>query len=106
MSGRALAGFFLSGFLFALPGAILPVWGYHRDPPAFVTVGNYFLCIAAGVLVSGKVSDLLLRRRGVPFLLVLGCSLACVALVFLAMVGPPAPAGWRCGHRSLSAGQA
>src|ERR1019366_8196555 len=42
-SGSALAGFLVSGFLLALLGAILPAWGYHRDPPDFIAVGNYFL---------------------------------------------------------------
>ncbi len=48
--GRALAGFLLSGFLMALLGAILPAWGYHRDPPDFVAVGNDFLSLAVGVV--------------------------------------------------------
>ena len=46
--GKALAGFLLSGFLLALLGAILPAWGYHRDPPDFTAVGNYFLSVAVG----------------------------------------------------------
>src|ERR1039457_2117756 len=41
-AGRALAGVPPSGFLLALLGAILPAWGYHRDPSEFLTVGNYF----------------------------------------------------------------
>src|SRR5690348_14840911 len=36
--GKALAGFLVSGFLMALLGAILPAWGYYRDPPAFTAV--------------------------------------------------------------------
>src|SRR5438552_3220536 len=36
--GKELAGFLLSGFLLALLGAILPAWGYHRDPPDFIAV--------------------------------------------------------------------
>src|SRR6266542_2087349 len=29
---KALSGFLVSGFLFALLGAILPSWGYHLRP--------------------------------------------------------------------------
>ena len=47
----------------ALLGAILPVWGYHRDPPAFVAVGNYFLSLAVGLAASPAVAWRLLGRR-------------------------------------------
>ena len=92
---RALAGFFLSGFLLALLGAILPAWGYYRDPPEFITVGNYFLCVGAAVIASHGVANKLLPRGGVSFLLVFACSLACLALLYLAMVSPPVGAAWR-----------
>ena len=52
--GPALAGFLVSGFLLALLGAILPAWGYHRDPADFVAVGNYFLSLAAGIVVGAR----------------------------------------------------
>jgi MFS family permease len=93
--GRALAGFLLSGFVMALLGAILPVWGYHRDPPAFVAVGNYFLSLAAGLAASPAVAWWLLGRRSLSFLLVFSCSLCSVALAYLALVSPPAAAWWR-----------
>jgi len=48
--GKALAGFLLSGFLLAFLGAILPAWGYHRDPAHFIAVGNYFLSLAIGII--------------------------------------------------------
>jgi MFS transporter, FHS family, glucose/mannose:H+ symporter len=95
--GTTLAGFFLSGFLMALLGAILPVWGYHRDPPEFITIGNYFLCLGAAVIASGRAARLLLPRAGVSFTLVLACSLACAALLSLALALPPASAWWRMG---------
>ena len=37
----------------------------------------------------------LLPRKGVAFVLILGCALACGALVFLAFAPPPLPALWR-----------
>jgi MFS family permease len=93
--GRALAGFLLSGFLMALLGAILPAWGYHRDPPDFVAVGNYFLSLAVGLVAATVFGKRLIERHGVGFLLVLACALSVVALSYLAVVGPPRPSLWR-----------
>ena len=90
-----MAGFLLSGFVMALVGAILPVWGYHRDPPAFVAIGNYFLSLAAGLAASPAAAWWLLGRRGLSFLLVFSCLLCCVALAYLALVSPPASEWWR-----------
>jgi hypothetical protein len=92
---RALAGFFLSGFLFALLGAILPAWGYHRDPPEFLTIGNYFLSMGLGMIAANEAAKRLLPRGGVPFVLVFASSLASVALLYLAVMSPPAQSGWR-----------
>jgi MFS transporter, FHS family, glucose/mannose:H+ symporter len=93
--GRPLAGFLLSGFLMALLGAILPVWGYHHDPPDFVAVGNYFLSLAIGLVTATLFARRLLERRGIGFLLVLACAVSAVALSYLAMVGPPIGWFWR-----------
>ncbi len=90
-----MAGFLLSGFLLALLGAILPAWGYHRDPPNFVAVGNYFLSLAVGIVAAGIVSRPLAARRGLVFVLVFACSLSCISLAFLAVVSPPASQLWR-----------
>ncbi len=94
---RALAGFLLSGFLMALLGAILPAWGYHRDPPQFIAVGNYFLSLAAGLVLAAVFSRKFMFRRGLTFQLVFACVLACVSLAFLALVSPPASEWWRVG---------
>jgi len=103
--GKALAGFLLSGFLLALLGAILPAWGYHRDPPDFVAVGNYFLSLAAGIVAGAVLARRIGARRGVPFLLVSACLMACAALVYLAMVAPPMSSWWRvAGLLALGAG--
>jgi fucose permease len=93
--GKALAGFLLSGFLLALLGAILPAWGYHRDPPDFTVVGNYFLSVAVGVVWAAGLSRWIMARRGLAFLLVFACVLSCVALAYLALVSPPASPWWR-----------
>jgi hypothetical protein len=92
---KALAGFLLSGFLLALLGAILPAWGYDHVPCDFLTVGNYFLCVAIGLTASFKPARYLMARRGLPFLLVFACMLACASLVYLALASPPASAWWR-----------
>ena len=55
--GSALPGFLVSGFLLALLGAILPAWGYHRDPPDFIAVGNYFLSLAVGIVAATRSPD-------------------------------------------------
>ena len=97
--GKALAGFLLSGFLLALLGAILPAWGYHRGPPDFTAVGNYFLSLAVGIVAAGGLARRIMARRGLAFLLVFACALSCVALVYLALVpgpeGTPASPWWR-----------
>jgi MFS transporter, FHS family, glucose/mannose:H+ symporter len=85
----------LTGFLMALLGAILPAWGYHRDPPEFVAVGNYFLSLALGIAVAAGFARRIIARRGLRFLLVSSCTLSCLALGFLAMVSPPASSWWR-----------
>jgi hypothetical protein len=94
-SRNALPGFLLSGFLLALLGAILPAWGYHRDPADFVAVGNYFLCLAIGLVGATWFAPKILKRRGLSFLLVLACAVSCAALAYLALVGPPYAAWWR-----------
>ncbi|HEX3747314.1 MAG TPA: MFS transporter [Bryobacteraceae bacterium] len=95
----------LSGFLLALLGAILPAWGYHRDPSDFVAVGNYFLCLALGIVAASFLARRIMARRGLSFLLVSGCVLSCVSLAYLATVSPPLSAWWRAaGLISLGIG--
>jgi MFS transporter, FHS family, glucose/mannose:H+ symporter len=93
--GKALSGFLLSGFLLALLGAILPAWGYHRDPANFIAVGNYFLSLALGIIASTRLAAPILAARGLSFLLSSGCALSCAALLFLAAVPPLASEWWR-----------
>jgi FHS family glucose/mannose:H+ symporter-like MFS transporter len=94
-AGKALAGFLLSGFLFALLGAVLPAWGYHRDPPEFITIGNCFLSLAVGVIAAHQVSAAILARKNLRFLLVCACLLGCAGLLWLALATPPAHWLWR-----------
>jgi FHS family glucose/mannose:H+ symporter-like MFS transporter len=90
----ALPGFLLSGFLFAFLGALLPAWGYHLDP-RYSPAGQYFLCLGLGVILSSVLMRVLLSHVRVGLLLTTSCGLAWATMVFLALVGPPAPAAYR-----------
>jgi MFS family permease len=90
---KAVIGFLLSGYLFALLGAVLPAWELQQ-PFGFDLVGAYFLSLSAGVIAAIQVAPRV-ERRGMGFTLVFACVLACVALLFLSIVPPPAPAGLR-----------
>ncbi len=65
----------ISGLLFGFLGAILPAWGYHLTSD-FSTIGNYFLAMSLGVILSTGAAGHLLLKRGVGFLLVTACALA------------------------------
>ena len=71
-------------------GAVLPAWGYHRDPPEFTAVGHYFLSLALGIVTAAGLARRLLAWRGLKFLLVFACLLASVSLAWLAWAAPPA----------------
>src|ERR1019366_2664287 len=104
-SGSALAGFLVSGFLLALLGAILPAWGYHRDLPDFIPVANYFLSLAIGIVAAARFARPIMLRRGLSFLLVFGCALSSIALLYLALASPPLSDWWRvAGFLVLGAG--
>ncbi len=91
-----MAAFLVSGMLMSFLGAILPAWGYHLRP-SFTEVGDYFLILAFGLLLSVGAAHFLLRRRGLKFVLVLASLLACGGFLFLALSSPPASAAWRMG---------
>jgi fucose permease len=68
-------------------------------------VGNYFLSLAIGIVISALVSRRIMVRRGLTFLLVFACALSCIALAFLGMVSPPVSEWWRvAGLSALGAG--
>lgn len=90
----ALPGFLLSGFLFALLGALLPAWGYHLSEQSS-RAGLYFLCLGIGVVAANQLFRNLIPARGLNRSLVAACAVACVALAGLSFVSPPASATWR-----------
>ena len=83
----ALPGFLLSGFLFALLGALLPAWGYHLAE-RISGAAMYFVFLGLGVIAAT-------RARSNSLSLLAGCIIACIALVGLSFVPPPAPEAWR-----------
>ncbi|MGA2879982.1 MAG: MFS transporter [Bryobacteraceae bacterium] len=91
---RSMAAFLVSGIQMSFLGAILPAWGYHLRP-SFTEVGDYFLSLAFGLLLSVGAAHFLLPRRGMKFVLVLASLLACGGFLFLALSSPPASAAWR-----------
>ncbi|MBL8230270.1 MAG: MFS transporter [Bryobacterales bacterium] len=89
-----LSGFFLLGLLLAFLGAIVPTWGYHLSSD-YLEVGNYFLSLVGGILLSVPVGERFLKRGQLRLPLVLTASLAAGSLFFLAAFGPPWPAPFR-----------
>ena len=64
--GDRWLAFLLSGIAMSFLGATLPGWGYHLVP-AFPDVGNYFLVMALGFVLSiGAVHTFLLPGQGLP----------------------------------------
>src|SRR5260370_65080 len=53
------------------------------------------MACASGILAAAKIARPIMDRRGLSFLLVFGCSVSCVSLAYLALVGPPLPEWWR-----------
>jgi len=94
LARRALSGFFVSGLLFAFLGAILPAWGYHIEAD-YITVGNYFLGLNLGLLVSARTAQFLLARKGIRPVLVWASALGCAAFLFLAMAPPGSGPLWK-----------
>jgi MFS transporter, FHS family, glucose/mannose:H+ symporter len=90
----ALSGFVLSGLLLSFLGSILPSWGYHVTTD-FRTVGDYFLCVNLGLLLSVRAAQALTPRFGLRNVLLTACGLAATAFLWLAYSPPPAPDWWR-----------
>ena len=93
-TGKALAGFFVSGLLLGFLGAILPSWQHHLFSE-FSTVALYFVGLIAGVVASVWLSPPLLKGKGVRWTLAFACAGAAAALVYLAVVSPPFSPWWR-----------
>jgi FHS family glucose/mannose:H+ symporter-like MFS transporter len=86
---QILCGLVISGFLLALPGGLLPLWGYHIHP-GFGTAGDYFLALGAGVVCGGALALRLARKTSLVTLLASGYLISSVALLLLSLAQPPA----------------
>jgi FHS family glucose/mannose:H+ symporter-like MFS transporter len=85
----AIRALLLSGFLLALPGALLPLWGYHVRPD-FGTAGNYFLALGAGLALAMALARFLSRRARPGYILAAGFFVSAAALLLLTVSAPPA----------------
>ncbi len=93
-SARILAGFLLTGFLAACPGAFLPVWRYHIQTD-YIIIGSFFLFFAIGLIGSVEATRRLRVITPYRKLLWIGCLMACAALLWLAFLPPFIPGVWR-----------
>lgn len=84
---KALSGFFVSGLLFSFLGAILPVWGFHRESE-FGHISYYFLALSAGVLAAVRFGRVLLNRLSLQTVLILSCLVASGGFCVLAWFTP------------------
>jgi MFS transporter, FHS family, glucose/mannose:H+ symporter len=86
---QILRGLVVSGFLLALPGGLLPLWGYHLHPD-FGIAGDYFLVLGAGLIGGGTLALRLARTIPLERLLAAGYFLAAVSMLLLSVSTPPA----------------
>ena len=88
-SWRILGPLSISGFLLALPGGLLPLWGYHIRPN-FHAAAFYFAILGIG-LAAGAAGALRFRDRWpTGRMLAAGGFGASVSLVMVATAAPPA----------------
>jgi len=101
---RILSGLAISGFLLALPGGLLPLWGYHVNPD-FGAAANCFLAMGAG-LTGGSLLAIRLRAKfALQHLLAAGCFGGALVLLLLSFSQQPASA-WYQASVLLLAGAA
>jgi FHS family glucose/mannose:H+ symporter-like MFS transporter len=91
---QILCGLVVSGFLLALPGALLPLWGFHIHPD-YGTAGNFFLVLGLGVIAGGATGLRVARTAPLARLLAGGYFAGALALLLLAVAAPPAQAWYQ-----------
>ena len=84
----------VSGFLLALPGALLPLWGFHIRGD-FAMAGNFFLVLGLGVIAGGLMAQRIARTAPLARLLAAGYFAGAIALLLLAVAAPPAQAWYQ-----------
>ena len=94
------SGFTVLGVFAGVLGSLLVAWQYHIDTDSG-TIGLHFLGLNAGYIAGAASSQRLLHRFPLRWTAVASCLLGCAALVALALVPPPWPAGYRIGGLAL-----
>ncbi|MDP9172133.1 MAG: hypothetical protein M3N54_16060 [Acidobacteriota bacterium] len=85
---RILGGLIVSGFFLALPGGLLPLWGYHMRAD-FGTAADYFLFLGAGLGAGAWFALRLRGRMDGSRLFMSGCFGGSAALLLLSVAAPP-----------------
>src|SRR5690348_16443900 len=86
---RILSALSISGFLLALPGGLLPLWGYHVSAN-FGVAANYFLALGAGLTGGSLLAVKLRSKYALQQVLAAGCFGAALVLLLLTFAQPPA----------------
>lgn len=92
---QILCGLIVSGFLLALPGGLLTLWGYHIHPD-FAVAGNYFLVLGIGLAGGAWLAERLAHRVALGPLLGAGSFVAAFALLLLSVAAPPSQIWYQC----------
>jgi MFS transporter, FHS family, glucose/mannose:H+ symporter len=87
---KMFAGWLVSGFLFALLGSLLPVWGFHISGD-YRMAGGYFLALITGILVSAVAVRRFFPGAKADRLLNTGCVLGSAAILSLALAPETVP---------------
>jgi FHS family glucose/mannose:H+ symporter-like MFS transporter len=91
---RGFSGFLLTGLAFALPGAILPAWGFHLST-SYLEISSFFLAMNGGILVARHFFRGWARATPPRVTMTLAAALMSAALLALAFAAPPNPAWLR-----------
>ena len=88
----------------ALPGGLLPLWGFHITP-AFGTAANYFAVMGLGLAGGGALALQYRKQLTIQRMLAAGCFAAALSLLLIALAAPPAST-WFQAFALLIAGAA
>ncbi len=99
-SFRILAGFLLTGFLLAIPGALLPIWGYHIETN-YSAIGLYFLFFSIGIIGAVEAKPRISVFLPTAAVLTSACAMACCGLVLLAVPPGSVSPFWTLSWRML-----
>ncbi len=90
----AFSGFIVSGFLFALPGALLPVWDFHLSS-AYAVAGTFFLMLVSGLVIASALARHVFPRYSIRHVLFTGAAIATTVLFGMALLPVNANVAWR-----------